>query len=139
MADGIRKSRAILFFLLLLLMHIAHVFEEVWGQFRAIDILGGPGRFLIANWFLLSVVVLILYFIIHGSRTAYNLGIIYAAVMILNGLGHNIATLVTGEYFGAFAGGFTGIALILVGLPLIYYLRKEKPRNQNVISRKDKI
>ncbi|UCD95595.1 MAG: hypothetical protein JSU69_05965 [Candidatus Zixiibacteriota bacterium] len=128
MVDGARKGKAIFFFLLMLLMHIAHVFEEVWGQFRAIDVLGGPGRFLIVNWILLSLVVLLLYFIIRGSRAAYNLGILYAAIMILNGIGHNIATLVTGEYFGAFAGGFAGIGLILAGPPLIYYLRKEKPR-----------
>ena len=127
MADGVRYDRAVLFFLMMLLLHVAHVFEEVWGQFRAIDILGGLGRFLIVNWILLSLVVLLLHFVIRGSRVAYNLGIFYAAVMILNGIGHNIATLVTGEYFGAFAGGYAGIGLVLVGPPLIYYLHKEKP------------
>ena len=128
MVDEARNGKAIFFFILMLLMHIAHVFEEVWGHFRAIDVMGGLGRFLIVNWILLSLVAFLLYFIIRGSRAAYNLGILYAAVMIVNGIGHNVATLVTGEYFGAFAGGFSGIGLILVGPPLIYYLQKEKPR-----------
>jgi len=34
--------------------------------------------------------------------------------MVLNGLGHNIAYIITGEYFGTFAGNFTGILLILM-------------------------
>jgi hypothetical protein len=44
--------------------------------------------------------------------------------MILNGVGHNIATIVTGRYFGGFAGGYTGIGLIIIGSAMIYYLLK---------------
>jgi hypothetical protein len=45
--------------------------------------------------------------------------------MILNGIGHNMATLITGKYFGGFAGGFTGIGLVIIGSALLYYLVKE--------------
>ncbi|MGA2238519.1 MAG: hypothetical protein ABSG74_04835 [Candidatus Bathyarchaeia archaeon] len=36
----------------------------------------------------------------------------------------------TGRYFDGFAGGFTGIALVLVGPAMIYYVGKEMPSNQ---------
>jgi hypothetical protein len=29
--------------------------------------------------------------------------------MALQGIGHIVATFITGKYFGAFAGGYTGI------------------------------
>jgi hypothetical protein len=109
----------------LLLFHLAHVFEEVWGQFRAIEILGGLGWFLMINWLLFGLVLGIFYFILAGKHRAYYLGIAYALIMVLNGIGHNIAMIVTGDYFGGYAGGFSGIGLILVGGALAYYLRKE--------------
>ena len=113
-----------LFYLLLLLFHVGHVFEEAWGGFRIVGIIG-IGWFLAVNWFLFSIPVAIFYFILEKRRPAYILGMIYGAVMILNGLGHNVATVVTGRYFGFAAGGFTGIGLILTGIPLIYYLNRE--------------
>ena len=49
------------------------------------------------------------------------------AVMVVNGLGHNLGVWLTGRYFGGFAGGFTGIGLMAIGGPLVYYLRRACP------------
>ncbi len=121
------QNRIILFYLLLLLAHIAHVFEEVWGEFVAIGVLGSVGRFLVLNGVIFCIPVVFFYFILREKRWAYIAGMFYAAIMILNGLGHNIMTIVTGKYFGAFAGGFTGIALIIIGLFLLRALLKGMP------------
>jgi hypothetical protein len=87
----------------------------------------GLGWFLAANWVLFCIPVTLFYFVLRGRRWAYDLSMVYAGVMILNGAGHNVATLVTGRYFDGFAGGYSGIVVALIGLPMVYYLRKERP------------
>ncbi len=131
------KPNVVLFYLLMLMMHVAHVFEETWGRFWLIDAFYGQGRFLVVNWMLFSIPVAMLYFVLQQKRWAYRLSMIYAGIMIANGLGHNIATLVTRRYFGGFAGGFTGIALVLLGFPMIYVLRKEMPQPSPEVSPKE--
>ena len=84
------KNAVIPAYLLMLVVHVGHVLEEIWGRF-------------------------------------WIMSMVYAAIMTLNGLGHNVATLVTGRYWDGFAGGMTGIGLILIGTPLLYLLRKKKP------------
>jgi hypothetical protein len=118
------KNKIIILYLLLLLFHVGHVFEEVWGRFWIMDSIFGTGWFLVLNWLLLCIPFVIFYYVLNEKRWAYKLSIVYAGIMILNGLGHNIATIVTGRYFGGFAGGFTGIGLIIIGTILIYYLAK---------------
>ena len=108
----------------MLILQLAHLFEEIWGQFRGIEILGGLGWFLVLNWVLFFVVLTIFYFILLKKRWAYYIGMIYAGIMILNGIVHNIATMVTGKYFGGYAGGYSGLGLIVIGPILIYFLRK---------------
>ena len=112
-------------YLSLLAFHVAHVFEEVWGRFFLMNAVYGLGWYLVANWILLCIPLAILYLILLKKPLALKLGAIYTAVMILNGFGHNIATLVTGRYFDGFAGGFTGIGLVLVGIPLTIFLRRD--------------
>lgn len=48
---------------------------------------------------------------------------LYANVMILNGVGHGLATLITGRYFDGFAGGITGIGLAVFGVLYLFSLR----------------
>lgn len=120
------KSRAVFFYLLMLLAHVAHVFEEIWGRFWILPRIGLAG-FLAVNWVLFLVPVAFLFFILNRKRWAYGLGLLYAGFMGLQGLGHNIATIVTGRYFDGFAGGFSGIALFVLAWPLILSLRKEMP------------
>jgi hypothetical protein len=118
--------KIVAFYLLLLFFHVAHVFEEVWGHFWILDRIGlGWGLFV--NWLLFLVPLVIFYFVLAGKRTGYILGIIYAVFMVLNGLGHNIAVIVTGSYYGGFAGSISGIGLIIVGVPAAMYLRKGLP------------
>jgi hypothetical protein len=123
----LNNSRIILFYLLMLVGHLAHVFEEIWGRFWLMDAFFGLGWFLVANWVLFSIPVAVFYFVLHEERWAFYLGMIYAGIMTLNGLGHNVATIMTGRYFGGFAGGYTGIALLLIGPLMIYHLRKGMP------------
>jgi hypothetical protein len=123
--DPMNKNKIIILYLLMLLTHVAHVFEETWGHFWIMDAIYGLGWFLVANWVLLCIPVIVFYFVLQEKPWAYRLSIVYAGIMILNGLGHNIATLVTGRYFGGFAGGCTGIGMIVIGSTMIYYLLKE--------------
>jgi hypothetical protein len=106
-------------YLLMLAVHLAHVLEEVWGRFLLIDAAFGLGRFLIVNWLLWCIPAALLYCVLRGYRWAYAWSIVYAAIMVLNGIMHNAALLITGRYFGGFAGSYTGLALIVIGLLLI--------------------
>jgi hypothetical protein len=111
----------------LLLAHLAHVFEEIAGNFIAIARVGGVGNFLIINWVTFSIPVIIFYFILAGKRWAYFAGIIYAAIMTINGLGHNLAVIFTGKYFGYYAGNFSGIALMVISPILLMSLKRNLP------------
>ena len=111
-------------YLLLLVAHVAHVFEEIWGRFWLIERVFGLGGFLIANTLIFSVPIAIFYFVLQERRGAYVAAMLYAALMILNGAAHNLATLVTGRYLDGFAGGFTGLGLIVIGVMLILQLRR---------------
>jgi hypothetical protein len=117
------KNRVILFYLLILVNHVAHVFEEVWGRFWLLKKVG-LGKFLAINWLLFCIPVLLFYFILRDKRWAYKLSILYAGFMALQGMGHNVATIITDRYFNGFAGGFTGIGLMIIGTLLVYYLYK---------------
>jgi hypothetical protein len=129
------RSRAVLFYLLMLLAHIAHVFEEVWARFWILQRIG-LGGFLAANWVLFSIPVTLLYFILHRKRWAFQLAILYAGFMGVQGFVHNIATIVTGRYFGGYAGGFSGIAMILISWPLVRHLIKEMPERRGPASKR---
>ncbi len=122
------KDRVFYWFLFVLMLHISHVFEEVWGRFFLIDAVYGLGLFLVINAILLSIPGVLFYFVMRASRRAYWLSMGYAAIMVVNGIGHNIATLATGWYFGGFAGGVTGILLAVAGIWLILVLWREMPR-----------
>ena len=118
------KNKIICWYLLILCVHIAHVFEEIWGRFWLLNKFG-LGLYLSINWVLFCIPVLLFYFVLNGKRWAVKLSILYAGFMALQGFGHNIATIDTGKYFDGFAGGFTGIGLMIVGSALIFYLLKE--------------
>jgi hypothetical protein len=115
----------VLLYLLLLLCHIVHVFEEIWGRFIAIEVIGSLTLFLAVNVLVFAVVLSILYFYLLEKRWAIYAAIFYAIAMSVNGLGHIAATLLTGHYFSGFAGAASGVALLIVGLPLAYKLTKE--------------
>lgn len=120
--NALQDRTIILLYLALLAVHVLHVFEEVWGRFWLMNAVYGLGWFLLVNWLLFCLPLAFFYFFLLGKRRAYLLSMVYAGVMVANGLGHNLATLITGRYFDGFAGGFSGIGLILVGLPLLIVL-----------------
>jgi hypothetical protein len=117
------KSRITIFFLFMLLAHVAHVFEEIWGRFWLLNKFG-LGLYLTGNWILLCIPVVLFFFVLHDKRWAYKLSVVYAGFMGLQGIGHNIATIVTGKYFNGFAGGYSGIVLFIISIPLTYFLVK---------------
>ena len=131
------QSRLILFYLLMLAAHVAHVFEEVWGRFWIMESVYGPGWFMVINWLLFLIPVTFFYFVLHKRRWAFQVSILYAGVMVLNGIVHNVGNIATGRYFGGFAGAYTGIMLILIGPPMIHYLRREMPPTSNVMGEED--
>jgi hypothetical protein len=122
----VTKSAAVPVYLLMLVAHVAHMLEETWGHFWLMNRLGASGWFL-ANWVLFCVPVALFCFVLRGKRWASSLSTVYAGLMIANGLGHNIATLVSRRYFDGFAGAYSGIALIGVGVPMMYVLRTGMP------------
>jgi len=115
------KNKVIIFYLLLIVNHLAHVFEEVWGRFWILNEVGF-GMYLTINLLLFCVPVLLFYFVLNDKRWSYRLSIVYAGFMVLQGIGHNVATFITGRYTDGFAGGYTGIGLIIIGSAMIYYL-----------------
>ena len=121
--DLMDKNRIIIFYLLMLINHVAHVFEEIWGRFWILDKVG-TGFYLTINWVLFCIPVILFYFVLLNNRWAYKLSIVYAVFMALQGIGHNIITIITGKYFDGFAGGFSGIGMIIIGPLLIYYILK---------------
>jgi hypothetical protein len=121
-----KKSAVPFLFLALLAVHVAHVFEEVWGRFQPLERIFGLGWFLILNWVLLAAPMTIFLFILLKKRPAYILGMIYAGLMAVNGLGHNIGLAATGRYFGGFAGSISGIPMIILGAMLLRALLEER-------------
>jgi len=107
----------------MLIIHVAHVFEETWGRFWILNKVG-LGFFLTINCVLFCIPVIIFYFVLNKYHWAYKLGLVYAAFMVLQGIGHNFATIISGRYFDGFAGGYSGIGLAVIGSALFYYLFK---------------
>jgi len=126
MADQPIDRRAVIVYLSLLAFHVAHVFEEVLGNFVVLQKLG-LFRFLVVNGALFCVPMTFFYFWLIGRRWAHGMSTLYAGFMVLNGVGHNVMTLATGRYVGGYAGGFSGIGLAISGLILIVFLRGSVP------------
>ena len=125
MTDRRAGSVAVPAYLSLLGFHVAHVLEEIVGRFVVLHKLGLAG-FAAANWVLFLIPMALFYFWLAGRRWALRSSLLYAGLMVLNGLGHIVMTLVTGRYFDGYAGGLSGIGLAVSGLVLLRsQLRKE--------------
>jgi len=121
--DLVQKDKVVICFLLMLIMHVAHLSEEIWGRFWILNKVG-LGFYLIINCALFCIPVTLFYFVLNKYRWAYKLSVVYAAFMVLQGIGHNVGTIITRRYFDGFAGGYSGIGLAVIGSALIYYLLK---------------
>jgi hypothetical protein len=115
--------RTIALYLCFLMINFAHVLEEIYGNFRVIAIVG-PLWFAIINWLIICIPVVALYYILLNKRWAYIVAIIYAAILVVNGLVHSIGYLITRQYYGGAAGCCTGLAYLVVGPMLIISLRR---------------
>jgi len=118
-----KNNKVIVFYLFMLIIHVAHVFEEIWGRFWLLNKVG-LGLYLTINCLLFCIPVILFYFILMNKRWAYMVSVLYATFMILQGVGHIIATIISGKYFDGFAGGYTGIGLLIIGSALNYQLIK---------------
>jgi len=118
-----KNNKVIVFYLFMLIIHVAHVFEEIWGRFWLLNKVG-LGLYLTINCLLFCIPVILFYFILMNKRWAYMISVLYATFMILQGFGHIIATIISGKYFDGFAGGYTGIGLLIIGSALNYHLLK---------------
>lgn len=127
--DILKKNKVIPLYLLMLVGHIAHVFEEVWGRFWILNKVGLE-LYLVINWVLFCIPVVLFYFVLNNKRWAYKLSILYAGFMGLQAISHNIATIITGRYFDGFAGSYTGIGLFIISLPMTYFLWKGMPNDE---------
>ena len=126
--EALKRNKIIFLYLLMLIGHVAHVFEEIWGRFWMLNEVG-LGTYLAFNLVLFCIPVLLFYFVLNSKRWAYILSIIYAGFMGLQGIGHNVAVLITGRYFNGFAGGYTGIGLLVISFPMTYFLFKYLPKD----------
>jgi hypothetical protein len=128
------RNKVVILYLLMLVNHVAHIFEETCGRFWILNKIG-PGLYLTINWVLFCIPVILFYFVLNNKRWAYKLSVVYASFMVLQGVGHNIATIITGRYHDGFAGGYTGIGMIIIGAAMIFYLFKGI-KTRKIFSRK---
>lgn len=113
-------------FALLLLGHALHVVEEAWGRFWIVEYLGMPA-FATVNAVLWVAAIALFLQVRRGRRWAFIAALVYVAFMALQGVGHNIAWLATGRYFGGFAGGLSGVLMLVIGVPLWLQLWRAAP------------
>ena len=118
-----------LLLLLLLILHLAHVIEEIFGNawFIAKDY-GGINNFIIIMAILYLSSLLFFYFFISNVKFSFYLVFAYTIILILDGFDHIIKIIILKKYFNGAAGVFTGIGFIIIGFTLIYHLKKEMPK-----------
>jgi len=61
-------QRLIACYLLMLVAHVAHVFEEIWGRFWLMEQFYGEGWFLVLNWVLFCIPVILSYAVLQAKR-----------------------------------------------------------------------
>ncbi|UCD17636.1 MAG: hypothetical protein JSV44_01680 [Candidatus Zixiibacteriota bacterium] len=128
------RRRIIVVYILLLSAYVIHIVEETLGNFAAIRVLGSHLLYIVLNGVIVGVTIALLYCIIRRKRSAFYGGIIFAGIMFLNGCAHNVGLIITGRYYGDFAGSYSGIALLAIGPVLVYYLVKELRENEETQS-----
>jgi hypothetical protein len=118
------KKKLVAAYLFLLLCHASHIFEEVWGRVYWVNYLGAK-TFVAMSLALLCIPIALFFLVLLGYGWARRLSVAYAILMIMNGTWHNVILAVTRKYFGTLAvGNRTGLGMIIMGIFLIYYLRK---------------
>ena len=111
------KRKEVLIFVLLLITHFIHIIEEVLGNAYFIEsFYKSLANFLIINVSLWIIPIILLFYVIKKKKIAYYFSFIYGLIMIFDGLDHIIRK---------YDGVYSGFALVILGLLLVYYLWKE--------------
>ncbi|MBI2655300.1 HXXEE domain-containing protein [Candidatus Woesearchaeota archaeon] len=119
-------AKIFVYYILLLLFHILHVIEEIFGNAYFIEsFYGGLRNFLLIMILLWVIPAIILYFLLKRNKTAIYLSLVYSIIMVIDGLDHIIEFLIMGKYFNGAAGLFTGIIFLPLSILLIILLRRE--------------
>ena len=122
-----KNKKIILLFTILLFLYILHILEEILGRAWFIDgIYGGLKNFIILMVMLFIIPLIFFYLDLKKKKFSYYAIYIYAGVMIIDGLIHIVEFIIYRKYFNGSAGLFTGIGFVIVGIPLIYNLKKLK-------------
>lgn len=117
--------KIIYYYLLILIVHALHILEEISGNAYFIEsFYGGLSIFSLVMLILFLIPVIIFYFLIKNKKFSYYLAIAYSVIIILDGFSHIIEPLVMDKSL-VFAGTYTGIIFIPLGILLIYEARKQ--------------
>jgi hypothetical protein len=111
----------VLSYLLMTLFQVYHKFEEIGG--RAYKLVGSLKKYLIAASVLVTLNVVSLSLIILDLQVGYIVGIVGAAISVLNGVVHLVGYVKTRSFYESIgAGVFTGIPLGIAGVVVLYQL-----------------
>ena len=111
--------------LLLLILHLAHIIEEIFGNAWFIEkFYGGINNFIIITGILFLISLLFCYLFIINAKFSFYLIFIYSVILILDGFDHIIEIIVLKKYFNGVAGVFTGIGFIIIGLLFLRSLKE---------------
>ena len=123
-----RKTACFAF--LLLVLHLAHVREEIVGRLFLIDKFGGLVNFAMLNALLLAVILTVIVVSARGKHWGIAGMKIWAFAETINGAGHIVATRI--DWFDRLstAGWISGIGLLVVGPLLFLSLPKRTAENR---------
>ena len=124
-------AKIFIYYILLLLFHILHVVEEIFGNAYFIEsFYGGLRNFLLIMILLWAIPAILFYFLLKRNKAAIYLSLVYSIIMIIDGMDHIIEFFIIGKYFNGAAGLFTGIIFLPLGILLIVSLRRELIRHK---------
>ena len=114
--------REALVYLAVLIIHSSHIIEELLYKADFITTsYGGTTNFLLINVALLCIPIILLYYALQRKRWALLTSMVYAAIIILDGIVH-IAQWTISKTPSESAGIITGIGFVIIGLILLYSL-----------------
>ena len=124
------KSRLILLYILMLIAHQAQIFEELWDHSILVTSLG-ENVYVLMNWVLFCLPLVLLYFIFVDKKWAYYLSALYSIIMMFQGVERIVMSFVQGALAETFPIVLTGALIYLIGIPMVYYIYKNIERINN--------
>ena len=121
------KSRLILLYIFMLITHQAQIFEELWDHSILVTSMG-ENIYIILNWLLFCIPLLILFFVFIDKKWAYYLSGVYAIIMMFLGVERIVTSFVQGTLITTLPIVLTGAIIYLIGVPMVYYIYKNVER-----------